>query len=283
MLLRRQSLSVIKRWQQYIGGNKLSISSSAICGGNDIFTAAAAIRPLAQYSTSTLQQNYNDAPSLQLSQPIPLIKQSHIYPRQYQRHISNNIIHNCSANNQSRWFTSGGRHTHHGGRGRGNYDRGRDRQSTNRMPMMKDFNTLDDAIKAMYDNLDRVSPRDISAFWAVVPRLLRHQERRVNLVPQLQAIFHKTADQIHSYGPKDLATTILGFAKIIQTLERSKRRYNSGSYEGYLHGILVSQRDAVFRRGVHLVPQLKAIFLKTADQIHSYGRQTKFIVMDQKI
>jgi len=118
-------------------------------------------------------------------------------------------------------------------------------KATNRMPMMKDCRTLDDAIKAMYDNLDRVSPRDISAFWAVVPRLLRYQGKGSQL-PQLQAIFYKTADQIHSYGPQDSTATTLGFAKTIQTLQESKRGYGSGSYEEYLHGILVRQRDAVF-------------------------------------
>ena len=243
LLLRRQSISMIQRWQQCIGRNKLPISSSTICGDNDIFTAA--IRTLSLYSTSTLQQNYNDAPSLRQGQCISMIKQAHIHLQHYQRHISNSLIHNYNTNNQLRWFTSSGRHTHHGGRGRGN-DRGRrDSQSTNRIPRMKDCHTLEDAIKAMYDNLDKVSPRDISAFWAVVPRLLRYQERVAQL-PQLKAIFYKTADQIHSYGPQDLVTTTLGFAKTIQTLQSNKRRYSSGSYEEYLHSILIRQRDEVF-------------------------------------
>ena len=111
---------------------------------------------------------------------------------------------------------------------------------------MKEFNTLDEAIEVYYNNLEILTPRNLSAFWSAVPRLLRYQERRVSLVPQLQAIFHKTADQIHSYGPIDLATTTLGFAKTIQTLQKSKRVYGRGSYEGYLHGILIRQRDAVF-------------------------------------
>jgi len=118
-------------------------------------------------------------------------------------------------------------------------------KSTNKIPRMRDCRTLDDAIKAIHDNLDRVSPRDISAFWAVVPRLLRHQDKGAHL-PQLQAIFYKTADQIHSYGPQDLTTTTLGFSKTIKALQESKRVYGSGSYEDYLNSILISQRDAVF-------------------------------------
>jgi len=139
-------------------------------------------------------------------------------------------------------------------------------KSTNKIPRMMDCRTLDDAIKAIYDNLDRVSPRDISAFWTVVPRLLRHQERGVHLVPQLEAIFLKTADQIHSYGPQDLTTTTLGFAKTIQALQESKRGYGSGSYEEYLHGILITQRDAVFsfiaRTAVPILHQFQPRYLK---------------------
>jgi len=138
-------------------------------------------------------------------------------------------------------------------------------KSTNKIPRMKDCHTLDDAIKAIYPNLDRVSPRDISAFWAVVPRLLRHQDQGAQL-PQLKAIFYKTADQIHSYGPKDLVTTILGFAKTIQILQGNKRGYSSGSYEEYLHGILIRQRDAVFsfiaRTAVNKLNQFEPRYLK---------------------
>ena len=243
LLLQRQGHSMIQRWQNTISRNgvlALSSTSTTICGGNIV----TAVRPLSLYSTSTLQQNYNE-PS-QISQTAtPMIKQSHIYQRQYQLQISNSLIHNYDTNNQLRWFTSGGRHIHHGGRGRS--DRGRDHQSRNRIPMVKDCRTLDDAIVPYYENLEILTPRNLSAFWAAVPRLLRYQKRGVNnLVSQLEAIFLKTADQIHSYEPRDLVTTILGFAKTIQALQRSKRGCGSGSYEGYLHGILIRQRDAVF-------------------------------------
>jgi hypothetical protein len=127
LLIRRQGHSMIQRWQYTISRSGLvSSSSNTVCDGG-----TAILRPLSLYSTSTLQQNYN-APSLQLSKPIPMIKQAHIYPRHHQSYISNSLIHNCNANNQLRcWFTSGGRHTHHGGRGRGRGNgRGRGHQST---------------------------------------------------------------------------------------------------------------------------------------------------------
>ena len=242
-LLRRQGQ---QRCKHTIIRSRVVSSLSTIVGdGTDI--VAAAIRPLSLNSTSTLQ-NYNDVPSLQHVITRSYLIQSHTYPQYYQRHISKRFIHNYNDNNQLRWFTSSGRHTHHGGRGRRN-DQGRVGQSTNhnyRIPMMKDFRTLDDVIGPYYNNLDTLTPRNLSAFWSGVPRLLRHQERGVHLVPQLEAIFHKTADQIHSYGPRDLVATTLGFAKVIQALQMNKRGYVSGSYEGYLHGILIRQRDAVF-------------------------------------
>jgi len=145
-------------------------------------------------------------------------------------------------------------------------------KSTNKIPRMMDCRTLDDAIKAIYDNLDRVSPRDISAFWTVLPRLLKYQDQGAQL-PQLQAIFYKTADQIHSYGPQDLTTTTLGFAKTIQALQESKRGYGSGSYEGYLQGILIEQRDAVFsfiaRTAVNNLNQFPPRYLK--DLAYAYA------------
>jgi len=233
---------MIQRWQNTISRSRaLSSSSTTICGGNIV----TAVRPLSLYSTSTVvRQNYNDALSLQQTSIQSKWTTASVLVKEC-IHLNQHVHTYCNANNQLRWFTSGGRHTYHGNRGRGN-DRGRGRHSTNRIPNMKEFNTLDEAIEVYYNNLEIVTPRNLSSFWSAVPRLLRHQQRGVNLVPQLEAIFHKTADQIHSYGPKDLATTTLGFAKTIQTLQRSKRMYVKGSYEDYLHGILVRQRDVVF-------------------------------------
>jgi len=243
-MLQRQRISVIKRCQHAIGGNRV-LSSSTICNDNDIITTAAAIRTLSLYSTSTLQQNYYIGHTSSLQYVIS----RRIHKRQYHYHKPNNIINNCNANQLRQFSSTIGYGTHHGGRGRGN-DRGRHSTNNNyRIPMMKEFNTLDDAIVPYYDNLEILTPRNLSAFWSAVPRLLRyqqHQERGVKLVPQLEAIFLKTADQIHSYGPRYLVATTLGFAKIIQALQRNKRRYGSGSYEEYLHSILIGQRDAVF-------------------------------------
>ena len=54
---------------------------------------------------------------------------------------------------QSRWFSLNRR-----GRGR--------------VPRMSEMKSLEEALTATYDNLDRLSPRDVSAFWAVVPKFL---------------------------------------------------------------------------------------------------------------
>jgi len=260
-----------QRWQNTISRSRaLSSSSTTICGGNIV----TAVRPLSLYSTSTLQQNYYDALSLQQTSSIQWIGGKQTISSMLVKgniHLHQGVSSN-SISNQLRWFGSSGYGTHHR-----DSNQGRDGHSTNRnyrIPNMKEFNTLDDAIEVYYNNLEIVTPRNLSSFWSAVPRLLKYQNNGVNnLVPQLEAIFLKTADQIHSYGPQDLATTTLGFAKTIQALQRNKRGYSSGSYEGYLHGILIRQRDAVFsflaRTAVNKLNQFEPRYLK--DLAYTYA------------
>jgi len=266
-LLRRQGHSMIQRWQNTISRSRaLSSSSSTICGGNVV----TAVRPL---YTSTLQQNYNNALSLQQTSSIQWIGGKRTISSMLVKghiHLHQGVPSN-SISNQLRWFGSSGYGTHHR-----DSNQGRDGPSTNRnyrIPNMKEFNTLDDAIEVYYNNLEIVTPRNLSSFWSAVPRLLKYQNPVNNLVPQLEAIFLKTADQIHSYGPQDLATTTLGFAKTIQALQRNKRGYVKGSYEGYLHGILIRQRDAVFsflaRTAVNKLNQFEPRYLK--DLAYTYA------------
>ena len=120
--------------------------------------------------------------------------------------------------------------------------------STNntKIPKMSDFNTFDEAIQTYYDNLDKLSPRNISSFWAAVPQILRRQNRG-HLAPQLEAIFNKTAEQIGNYGPRDLATTALAFAKTIQILKGGRSSESNGNYHLFLHNTLVGKRDIIFQ------------------------------------
>ena len=98
-----------------------------------------------------------------------------------------------------------------------------------KIPRMKDCQTIDEAIKAIHDNVEKVSPRDISAFRTVVPQFLKthggnKQQDSCQQDPQLTTIFNKTAEKLGKFGPRDLATTALVFAKIVNILGEAKRR-----------------------------------------------------------
>ena len=125
----------------------------------------------------------------------------------------------------------------------------RNTKNTNKIPNMNDCDTLDEAIKAMHDNLDKVSSRNLSAFWTVVPKFLKY-ERVGKLNPQLQAISKKTADKIGNYGPRDLAQTTLAFAKIVKSLKETEGRNNGrggSSYHEFLHNTLIGEGDIIFQ------------------------------------
>ena len=135
---------------------------------------------------------------LPLLHVIPIVKKqlpdncytsnySYYYSSYKQIRTANNIISStnsinqyCNANNQSRWFSSTiGYGTHHGGRGRGRgNNRLPHRSNTNRIPMMKEFNTLDDAIEPYYKNLEVLTPRNLSAFWAAVTTIIEISRAR---------------------------------------------------------------------------------------------------------
>ena len=83
---------------------------------------------------------------------------------------------------------------------------------------MRDCQTIEEAVQVNYDNLDKLSPRNLSAFWAAVPRFLkprrggRQQQPSQQPVAHLEAIINKTAEKLGKFGPRDLATTALAFA-----------------------------------------------------------------------
>ena len=117
---------------------------------------------------------------------------------------------------------------------------------------------LGEAIRAIHDNLEKAKPRKISAFWRVkVYQYLRmyggrDQQRTVPLVPQLEAIFNKTAERLGNFGPRDLATTALAFAEIIKVLGEGTRTshhimHMRGSYDELLNKVLVDRRDIIFQ------------------------------------
>ena len=123
-----------------------------------------------------------------------------------------------------------------------------DNKGTDEIPRMNDCDTLDEAIRAMHDNLDKVSPRDLFAFWTVVPKFPNY-ERVGKLTPQLQAIFNKTADQIGNYGPRDLEQITLAFAKIVKSIkeETEGRNVRWSRYHEFLHNTFIVKGDIIFQ------------------------------------
>ena len=116
---------------------------------------------------------------------------------------------------------------------------------TSKIPNMKDCKTIDEAIKGIHDNLQQATHRNIASFWAAVPRLMKDERRTGQLAPQLEAIFIKTAKDIGGFGPRDLATTSLAFAKIVKSLTESNRRLGNGrrnSYHEFLHNNLEGEK-----------------------------------------
>jgi len=56
---------------------------------------------------------------------------------------------------------------------------------------MSEMRSLEEALTATHDNLDRLSPRDVSAFWAVVPKFLGGRGPRTSNQQQQQHKFHQ--------------------------------------------------------------------------------------------
>ena len=68
------------------------------------------------------------------------------------------------------------------------YSSSSSRGGAGRIPRMLECRTLEEALNATYENLDRLSPRDVSAFWAVVPKLLRGGRYNHD---QMKQMFHQ--------------------------------------------------------------------------------------------
>ena len=86
---------------------------------------------------------------------------------------------------------------------------------------MSECKTLDEALDKTYDNLDILSPRDVAAFWAVVPKFLGgiRMGRRQDDKNNNQQMFHlfdkiitKSMEDINEYGYRELATLAISLA-----------------------------------------------------------------------
>ena len=142
---------------------------------------------------------------------------------------------------QSQWFSS-----NHRSRG-----------TRERVPRMSEMRSLEEALTATYDNLDRLSPRDVSAFWAVVPKFLGGRgPSRINHRQQqqhLQQMFHhfdliltNSIKEIDQYSHRELATLAISFAKIIDKISKRKR-HAKGSPHQILQDLIGENKQFIFR------------------------------------
>jgi len=87
---------------------------------------------------------------------------------------------------------------------------------------MLDCRTLEDANEATYNQLDILSPCNMTAFWTVVLKFLQKWGRGPSkkhdrqLHHQFDTILVHTLKEIKALKYRDLAQTTLGFAKIVK-------------------------------------------------------------------
>ena len=123
---------------------------------------------------------------------------------------------------------------------------------------VKSCQTMEELADMTYKRLGELSPRNLSSFWSRVPQLLtpkyqsrnHHRDQNRMLINQLRSVFLKTMGDIKKFGPRDLATTALGFGKILQKVDNQRRRQNE-SIEQILYNLLSGknsqQKELIFR------------------------------------
>ena len=121
--------------------------------------------------------------------------------------------------------------------------------------IMKDFQTIEIAANASFNNLDRLTPRHLSSFWTRVSQLVtpRYQNKRKiqeqqqqQLASQLKSIFLSTMGKIKTFQPRDLTATALGFAKISKVVDdrnRRQSRFQGTHQQTTLRYVLIGQNE----------------------------------------
>jgi len=121
---------------------------------------------------------------------------------------------------------------------------------------MSEMRSLEEALTATYDNLDRLSPRDISAFWAVVPKFLRgrgryrttnQQQQQEQMFHQFDLILTKSIQDIDHYGYRELATLAISLAKIIDKMSKRKGHPAEGSSHQVLQDLIGENKQFIFK------------------------------------
>ena len=124
-------------------------------------------------------------------------------------------------------------------------------QQRGRIPRMSEMRSLEEALTATHDNLDRLSPRDVSAFWAVVPKFLGGRESTRTNEQQEQQMFHqldkistKSIQDIDRYDPRDMTTLAISLAKVIDKISKRKRP-TKGSPHQILQDVLIGKDSKI--------------------------------------
>jgi len=177
---------------------------------------------------------------------------------------------------QSRWFSS-----NHRGRG-----------TRGRVPRMSGMKSLEEALTATFDNLDILSPRDVSAFWAVVPKFLggrrprtSNQQLEQQMFNQFDKISTKCIQDIDQYGYRELATLAISLAKIIDKISKRKRPVK-GSPRQILQDILIGNeskiKQYIFREiassSVPILHEFEARHL--SNLIYAYGLAKEVVLVE---
>ena len=114
---------------------------------------------------------------------------------------------------------------------------------------MKSCATIKKATKITFNHLNDLSPEDIAAFWMRISHLaaqkhqnnkLKNHNQRSRLPHQLRFIYSHTMNNIETFGPRDLAQTALGFAKVVKNVNNPQRRFYAKPHQ-ILHDILIGK------------------------------------------
>lgn len=125
------------------------------------------------------------------------------------------------------------------------------------IPRFGNCQSIEEAVEIAYGYQDLFTPRDLSAFWTVIARLLPNyysqagkQHDQPELMQQLNSTFSQTMDQMGMYGPRDLTQTTLAFAKIVSNVdvgERGQRAHSKGSHHEILRILFLRQKETIFQ------------------------------------
>lgn len=225
----RPSIRQIMKRNLYQRKNKISskyFTSHAICIDQITLPPPCAVMPiLRSYNYTSQMRRYSSFTS------IPNATQTYA-PSYAQLQLQLKLF-------QSRWFSS-----NHRGRG-----------TRGRVPRLSNMKSLEGALTATYDNLDRLSPRDVSAFWAVVPKFLGGRGPRTTNQQQQQHMFHqfdkiltKSIQDIDRYDPRDMSTLAISLAKVIDKISKRKGPSSTkGSPHQILQDLIGENKQFIFR------------------------------------